>query len=77
MFKDNNKKTRATGCCQWKILMQRMNLMGEINEVALILINNIHFKLFTTLLLIILRLKLEQNNIAILQLNAGDSVGDG
>ena len=54
-----------------------MNLMGEINEVALILINNIHFKLFTTLLLIILRLKLEQNNIAILQLNAGDSVGDG
>ena len=77
MFKVNNKNTRAVGCFQWKILMQRMNLMGEINEVALILINNIHFKLFTTLLLIILRLKLEQNNIAILQLNAGDSVGDG
>ena len=72
MFKVNNKNTRAVGCCQWKVLMQRMNLMGEINKMTLILMNNIHFKLFSTLLLVMLRLKLEQNNIAILQLNAGD-----
>ena len=77
MFKVNNKNTRAVGCFQWKILMQRMNLMGEINKMTLILMNNIHFKPFSTLLLVMLRLKLEQNNIAILQLNAGDSVGDG
>ena len=51
--------------------------MGEINKMTLILMNNIHFKPFSTLLLVMLRLKLEQNNIAILQLNAGDSVGDG